>query len=400
MTRLLPADRQQRAFALASLVNMAGSGLWIAASPLYATRVLGLGISAAGAALTGSALVGCIGGILVGYLADRHDARGVFVLTKVAGAAGMAALISVHSLVSFTAVCCAVAMLGSASAAARGAVVRGLAPVEPGRYRAYLQSVANLGVALGGGAAALAIQADSRAAYDVLLLANAGSSLACAILVWLFVRPFAGRAKQRVGLAIQDRCFLWFTVANGVLSLHAGLLTFALPLWVVARTHAPRGLVGLLLVLNAALVVLLQVRVAQRITTTSDALAMLGRAGVAFLVMAVAVAFAPALPGWAEMMAIVLGVVAYTIGELLHAAASFELLFRLAPAPAQGQYTGLLNLGQGVACAASPLLFGVICLEWGGPGWLLVGVVLASVGLLSPLALSGPVRRRLAQEAA
>lgn len=400
MTRLLPADRQQRAFALASLVNMAGSGLWIAACALYATRVLGLGIAAAGAALTGSALVGPLVGMPFGHLADRHDARAIYVLTKVAGGAGMAALAAVHGVVPFTAVCCVLALLSNASTAARGPIVRALAGAEPVRYRAYLQSVGNLGVALGSAAAALAIQADSRAAYDTLILANAGSSLTCAALVWLFVRPFAGRAKQRAGLAVRDPRFLCFTIVNGVLSLHAGLLTFALPLWVVTQTHVPRGLVGLLLVLNTALIVLLQVRVARRITDTRDALAMLSQAGVAFLVMAAFVASARTMAGWAATAVIVLGVIAYSVGELWHAAASFELLFRLAPAAAQGEYTGLFNLGQGIAYAAAPLLLGTVCLQWGAPGWLLAGFFLAAVGLLTPLVLSVPGRHRLSRETA
>ncbi|WP_405656068.1 MFS transporter [Streptomyces sp. RK9] len=125
-----------------------------------------------------------------------------------------------------------------------------------------------------------------------------------------------------------------------------------------------------------------------------------GRAGGAprrgaFLLATALIAAAGGAPGWAAVVVIVLGVVVHTVGELWHAAASFELSFGLAPEHAQGQYSGLFAIGQGLSNAVGPPLLGVLCLGWGGPGWLVVGALLLVVGQFVPLVVSWSDRLRV-----
>jgi dipeptide/tripeptide permease len=82
---------------------------------------------------------------------------------------------------------------------------------------------------------------------------------------------------------------------------------------------------------------------------------------------------------------VVLGVVALTVAELWYSAASFELSFGLAPEHAQGQYSGLFAIGQGMSNAIGPPVLGVVCVGWGEPGWLAMGAVFLAAGQLVPL---------------
>jgi hypothetical protein len=81
---------------------------------------------------------------------------------------------------------------------------------------------------------------------------------------------------------------------------------------------------------------------------------------------------------------VLVGIAVYRLGELWHAAASMEYQFGLAPAQAQGQYSGVFGLGQGLAQAISPAIV-VVCLGFGIPGVIGLGLALLVVG-----ALSGP----------
>ncbi|MFC8449909.1 hypothetical protein [Kitasatospora sp. NPDC057223] len=70
----------------------------------------------------------------------------------------------------------------SARNAARGALVARVGGDRPALFGARLRNFNNLGVILGTLGAAFALQAGSRAAHTVLVLANAASFVLCALL--------------------------------------------------------------------------------------------------------------------------------------------------------------------------------------------------------------------------
>lgn len=78
---------------------------------------------------------------------------------------------------------------------------------------------------------------------------------------------------------------------------------------------------------------------------------------------------------------LLVGVLLLSSGELGLAAGAFEISFALAPEHAQGQYQGAFNLADGVVRAAAPVVLTALCLQWGKPGWVVLGVVLALCGL-------------------
>lgn len=382
---LLPSA-PQRLLALATFINTMGSGLFMVSSTLFFTRSVGLPAVQVGVGLTMAATVGLLVGIPAGHLADRYGPRETYIANMVVGACAMAIYVFVHDFAGFLVVASLTSAVAGASAAIRGPLVRGFGGANAVRFRAYLNSVTNLGVALGALAAGVGLQIDSRPAYLALILGNALSFLGCAAVVSRLPRlpalPIPDDADR--WQALRDRRYMAVTCLNGIMAVHYSVLTFALPLWIVQRTHAPLWLVSVVFLVNTLLVVLFQVPASRGISTAPAAGAAMRRAGIALLGGVGLMAAASSVPPLPAALLVVLGCAVYTLGELWHSAASFELSFGLAAPHAQGQYSGVFALGQGAATAVAPTLLGFLCLGLGVPGWLLLGGLLSVVGATAP----------------
>ncbi|WP_443058096.1 MFS transporter [Streptomyces sp. NBC_00822] len=379
----------RRTLATASFSNMLGSGVFMLSAAVFFTRSVGLPVSQVGLGMGLGALVGLLSGVPVGRIADRRGPREIYMLTLTVQAIAMAMLVLVHTFWLFTVVICLTELASSASQAARGPIVRGLAGEQPARFRAYLRSVVNLASSIGALLAALVVQLDTHAAYLCLVLGNALSFVATAVVVGRLpalppvpAPPGAGRWS-----ALKDYRYMVITALDGIMSMHGSVLVFALPLWIVGHTDAPRWFVGTSVLLNTIMVVVLQVRASRGIDSNASAARAWRRAGWAFLAGLSLIGFASGLPAWSAVLLILLGVGAHTLGELLHAAGSFELRYNLAPAHAQGQYSGVFRFGSGLTSVAAPSLLAWACLDAGTPGWLLMGGLFLVVGLAVPHAV-------------
>ena len=379
---LIPEIGPKRTLAAATFVNQIGNGLFMIGAALFFTRAVGLSVAQVGIGMGVAAIVGLLSGIPIGHLADRRGPREIYLVTLSVQAVVMAALVFVREFWLFLVVLCLVQLASSASQAVRGPLIRSIGAPNPTKYRSYLRAINNLAGSCGGVAAAVAVQVDTRGAYLALVLGNALTFVACAAVISRLpsVPPVKAPVKSSRWMALKDRPYVTVTVLDGFMSMHYQVLVFALPLWIVGNTDAPRWAVGLTVVVNTMMVVLLQVRASRGISTNAAATRAMRRAGVAFLIGMGLIAATSELPGWLAVSLIVLGVVVHTIGELWHAAASFELSFGLAPAHAQGQYSGLYGLGKGITSATAPPVLGLLCITWGWPGWLVMGVVFILIG--------------------
>lgn len=394
---LVPERGARRTLAVASFVNMLGSGVFMLSAALFYTRVVGLSVGRVGVGLGIGGLAGLVSGVPVGRLADRRGPREVYRVTLLIQAAAMAAVVLVRSFWPFVLVVCATELAGAASSAARGPLVRGLAGPRPAAFRAYLRAAVNLAAALGAGLAALAVQLDTRTAYVCLVLGNALSFAATAVVVGRLphLPPVSEPGRERgpghdaatAGrrrTALRDRPYLVLTVLNAVMSLQGDVQIFALPLWIVHDTHAPRWFVGATALLGTALVVALQVRASRGVHDNASAARAWWRSGWAFLAGMALLGLAAGVPAWAAALLLLAGIGLHTLGEMLQAVGSFELRYALAPAHAQGSYSGVFGLGRGVAGVLAPTLLSLLCLTWGTPGWLLLGGLFAAVSLAVP----------------
>ena len=383
---LIPETGPQRRLALGGFVNQLGTAAFGAGVPLYAVRVIGLSIGQVSIGLSVAAVAGLVTGIPVGHLADRYGPRAIYAITLFIQSVSMTALLFAHSWWAFVLAVTVTDLAGSSGGAARGPLIRRIGGEEVPKFRSYLRSTAMLASTLGALAAGIAIQFDTGTAYRVLIAGNAFTFVISAVIAGSLPRlaPLAAPHDSGRWIALRDKRYVSFVLLDSVMWIQAEVLSFALPLWVVWHTDAPRWFAGAAIAINTVMVVLLQIRASRHVTGVPAAARAFRRAGLAFLIGMAVIATAATLPGWAAVAIMIAGVIVHTVGSLWHGSGSLELRFRLAPAHAQGQYSGLFGMGMGLCYTVAPSLLGLLCVAWGAPGWFVMGGVFLIAGAVMP----------------
>ncbi|WP_107048669.1 MFS transporter [Streptomyces sp. NRRL S-87] len=374
-----------------SLVDKTGTGLWSGVCVLYFSTVAGLGLAEVGLLIAVSCGIGIAGAPIAGRVADRVPITRLLVWLNAARALGALALLTTQDfwlLLAYSA---------AGSLADRGANVTTklyaarIAGPDRVRFQALNRTVMNIGFGIGGLAAAGALALGTVTAYRALLLGDALSYVAMALITLRCTEPVTptkvvAGSDHPDGPATtlpagptspwHDRTYLLYTITETVLFLDDAIFKVGIPLWIVHATDAPHGLAPLLMVLNNVLVVLCQVPLARFGTTSDDARRLLRPLALAFAVGCLAMG-ASALGGpWTAGVALVVGATALTFAEMLHATASWELSLALAPEQAQGAYLGVHGLASAGQRSIGPLV-ATAAVAAGPLAWAALGAVLA-----------------------
>ena len=384
---LVPESRTRRVYLLATLINTYGLGLILTAMTLYAIKVVHLTAQNAGLALTIAGLVGLLAAMPIGALADRRGPRDINRLAMLLmAAAGASFVLFARDFVSYLVVATVQAAALSASLTTDVALLRRVGGEEATTFRAQMQAVLNLGISLGVATCGVAIQLNTVNAYRALFLGQALTGLIGVAVIGRLPKfePLPGAHEESVVAALKDRPFLGYTALSGAMYMQYFVLALLLPVWVVYHTHAPRWSVSAFVIVNTVLVVLFQVRVGRTVQTIKQGGAAFRRAGVIFLVSCSAMGLATGIPAWAALLLLAAAVLVHTYGELWQSSAMFALDFGLAPPHAQGQYQGLVGMGNGAGQALSPFILVGLVLIGGWLGFVLLGAWFALLGLAAP----------------
>lgn len=399
---LVPSDPLVRRLAGSALVDRFGNGLFMTTSALFFTRSVGLSVGQVGLGLTIAGGCGVAATVPAGHAADRWDPRRLFVGLALIEAAGMVSYAGVHAMWSFLLVACLVEAAMQASSTVRNTLIAvALPPEQRASTRAFLRVVTNLGIGAGSAVGAVALQLDTRAAYLVLIGLNALTFLVAATLLArlpLTARPTPapdqpGRGRLR---ALTDLPYLTITALNGVLLLQFGIFNVGLPLWIANHTHAPRVLVSVVLVLNTAMIVLMQMRATRRIDSIGSAARAAWRSGCLIALACLVYAVSGSGGAWLAATALIVGAVVQTFGEMLSAAAGWTLSYDLAAPDAPGAYQGVFSGGFAAGQMLAPLIVTVTAIHLGRSGWLILAALFAVAGAALVPATRWAVRTRTA----
>ncbi|GGV87253.1 MFS transporter [Streptomyces gelaticus] len=400
-----------RPIAVSHFVTHLGDGLFYVCAALYFTRVVGLDAVAYGAALTASWLLAMVLSVPVGHLADRFESRNVATtLLAVAGLSVCLYLVTSNVPLFFVGACLlAVSTQGTQSA--RSALVSRSFPAEQvTRVRAVLISTANAGLAVGAMLGALVIAVDTGTAYRVAFALDAATFFLAAVLLLKVPAtlrtapgsPAGGTATAVKGSPLQvfrDRGYVAVGVVNLLLTLHVPLIDVALPLWIVRETQAPDWSIAAVFVINTALVVVLQYRVSQTVTSIDAGLRSL-RTGGLLLFAGMALYSLSGLPSspWGAAGLLVLAVSVLTFGEMRQSSSMNEISFRLVPDGRYGEYQGFFGMGSTIAEAIGPLALTWLLLSHGSWGWLVLGALFLVAALAMPYCVALARRSPLTRE--
>ena len=386
---LIPPAGPLRRFTLATLVSTVGSGLYLTGGALFFTRVVGLSVGQVASGVAVSTAVGLTLMTVFGRLADRFGAKPVYVWLLLGQSAAMVSFTQVHGYGWFLVAASFSATADRGISGVVGALVQVVSGAQDRAVaRAQLRTTSNIGMGGGTLLAGAALAVNTHFAYLSLVGGNAVMFLVAAlIMVRMPVRtpavaPAAGSAARRTG-PLRDRHYLALTAANGMLSVHASILAFAVPLWIADHTAAPTWSVSLVLIVNMVLVVVLQVRVSASADSLPASARMARWAGVTLALSCAIMALTPYLGALPAVAVLVVWVAVFSLGELTQSAGQFYYGFALAPDEAMGVYQSVFALGQGVVRALAPLLLTATVLHHGSAGWLLLAVLVGGTGWLT-----------------
>ncbi len=396
-SRLLPQNPAIKTMALATLVNTAGSGMYLVVAVLYFTRIVGLTPYEVGFGLTIAGLFGLLSGVPLGHLGDRVGAREltIWLLVGATVAAGSAAVAT--NFWQFVVVSSLLAVLDRGSAAVRaGLIASTVAGAERVRTRAYLRSLTNVGITIGAAVAAIALHVDTRAAYVTMIAINAATYAMTALILRRYPHIPPTPVDQRAPgwQVFRDRPYVLVTLLMATMAIQYSILDVGVPLWVTRETTAPRSIVSLIFIINTVVVVLFQVSVSRQVETVPRAARAMSVSGFVFLLACVLFAQAHDRPvGWAVTL-LVAAALAHVGGELMQAAAQFCLSQELAPDSAQGQYQGMASTGFSLSTMVAPTVITVLPIGLGAPGWYLLGAGFVVLGVVLLPAVGWATRTR------
>jgi len=384
-----------------SLVTSAASSAMWSFVAIWAIEELGAKRELPFAFLVG-AILAAASGFLGGYLSDRIGRRRVILLGQ-GIMVGYPILFLAASDTKWVglALLALAGMIASVGGSVSQAMVADL--VAPERHESAYASVrvaSNLGVVAGPPIGGLLLVLGSWSALFPCVAILSG-------LAWLIAYRFLPRRGAFAPEGPPERGSLAVILADKPFLLFLGSAIFAWLVYVAYEIVLPVSLVdgfgydasawGFLVWINPLLVTLFQLRLTRRTA---------GIAPAPKLVAALLVMGLPfALLAWSQsIVAVVIVVVVFVVGEMLWVPTSQAVVADLAPADIRGAYMGAFGSAPAIGFALSPLIGLQVRNSFGDDAtWLMfaaLGVVAAVLGGLALAGVGRRLRRDLTAEAA
>lgn len=397
---VVPPDGTPGMLAARAAINALGTGAYVAGSAVFFTRYVGLSVGQVGVGMSLGAAIGFLANVPLGRLADRVGAR----LSWRIGVAVQAALFLCYPMIDsvgvFFGMVCAVALAESFGSNGR-AKYFGEALPDGSRVRVmgFLKVITNVGLAVGTGMAGIALGADTRLGYLILIYCNAATFAA----EWVLLSVFGSDADRNGGreknprhkrAALRDVRLLALTAINGVLVLNDPLLLVVLPLWIVNQTDAPHTAIALTLGVNMVLTILVQRMVSNGVEGVRGASRAQLRAGQALCLSAVVFAFSGVSSGIITPALLVVGVAVFTMGEAHTSVGAWGIGYAYAPAEQRAEYLAVYYLGWKLSWIVGPAALTWLLTTFDQAGWVVVAALFLGAGLVAQPATEWAMRAR------
>jgi MFS family permease len=377
-----PAIGPHRRFVTAIAVDAVGSGVFMPVSMLYFLAVTPLTLLQVGSAISLASMLALPAGVFIGTLVDRVGAKRILLVGNALQAVGFTAYLVADSFLAVLLWTVVVTVGRSAFWGSYGNIVAAISlPGERERWFGFLGALRNVGFALGGLAAGLAITIGSDLAFGAVVAVNAVSYL---VALWLLLAVPDTHTRAHESLpgtwatVLRDGPYRLLVVAQMGYSLPMMILNFALPVYAVTVLGLPGLVVGVVFTVNCVLVGLGQGLVVNALT---------GRLRYRVLLLT-QVVFAASYVVWfgagvlsvaLAVVVLVLGGVVYTMAELMGGPVLGALAAEAAPEHLRGRYLSLIQLAWNLSSTVAPVLFAWLLERGPTPLWLvMLGVAAAS----------------------
>jgi MFS family permease len=370
---------------IATFIDRLGGALLFPFFTLYITQKFGVGMTTVGIMFGIFAVTGMIGSTIGGALTDRIGRKTMLLFGLIFSAVSTLWMGLVNELDLFLAGTVFVGLLSNVGGPAQQAMVADILP-EQQRAQGFgiLRVVMNLSVTLGPAIGGLL----AARSYLLLFIIDAITSLIVAGIVFVILpetRPVWPGSKREesfaltfagYGRVLRDKFFMIFLGASTLMVIVYVQMNSTLAVY-LRDVHSIREQgFGIILSMNALMVVLFQFPITRRITRYPP-----------LVIMALAsalYAFGFAMYGFvADYSMFLLAMVIITIGEMLHVPVSQALVAKMAPEDYRGRYMAVNGYSWAIPFAVGPLLAGLI-MDNTDPRWVwyaagLVGLAATSI---------------------
>jgi predicted MFS family arabinose efflux permease len=345
-----------------TFIDRVGGALLYPFFALYFTGRFGVGMTEVGLLFALYAVSSFSGQLIGGTVSDRFGRRNILIFSLITTSTSTLLLGVVDSLVFFYVLVVGVGLIVESGQPARQAMVADLLPEEK-RAEGYaiMRVVFSLAVAIGPAVGAFLVSQS----YLALFATDAVISMIAAIVVWRFMpetKPAAKESKadesaesgsDGYGAILRDRLFILYLGAGMLVSLIGMNLFTTLGVYLRDGFGVPEQGYGLLLSMNAMLVVIFQLPIGRRVEGFPPMLVMaVGSVlyGLGFGMFAFV----------STTFLFVLAMIVLTFGEMILMPVSQSLVARFAPEDMRGRYMAIYGVSFSLPFAFGPLLAGLV----------------------------------------
>jgi MFS family permease len=308
--------------------------------------------------LSVQAAAGLIATSVVGMLMDRFGRKRIMVLSLIASSFVLLAMSGANTLPQWTILIAVYGAINPVFNVGGNAMVADLVlPEQRAGAYALVRMIANLGIAFGPVIGGMLIGISYELTYYITALVN----VILALLIFLFIAesmPSRGaQAKAErfggYGAVLRDRAFMAFALGYLLVEMTATLMFGLLPVYVKENFGILENQSGLIISVNATMVVLFQYFVT-RVTKRHEPLAVLAVGGLFYAVGLGSVALDSSMAAFAASMVIM------TTGELILSPTALTLVARIAPPDMRARYMSLYSIAYTVAGGIAPPIAGFL----------------------------------------
>lgn len=379
-----------------TFIDRIGGSLLFPFFALYITSKFNVGMTDVGVLFAAFSVSSFSGSAIGGALTDRFGRKGIIMFGLIASSFSTVAMGLIGSFHTFFFLALFVGILTDVAGPAHQAMIADILPEEK-RADGYgiLRVAFNLSVVIGPAIGGLL----AARSYLLLFLSDAAISLLTVILIAIFLpetKPQAhpdapeetlGGAFAGYGQVFHNTAFMLFLGAVLLQVFTYMNMNTSLGVYLRNEHGTLESGYGLLLSINAAMVVLMQFPITRRITKYPPMLMM------AFGTFLYVIGFS--MYGYVSTyIMFVLAMVIITIGEMVVSPVSQALVASFAPEEMRGRYMAVSGFSWGIPYAVGPYLAGLIM---DGPNPYLLWYVAGFVGLLSMLGFLALHRVRIKQ---
>lgn len=368
-----------------TFIDRLGGSLLFPFFALYITSKFNVGMTEVGVLFAAFSLSSFAGSTIGGALTDRFGRKGIIIFGLIASSLSTVAMGLIDSFQMFILLALFVGILTDVAGPAHQAMVADILPEEK-RTDGYgiLRVAFNLSIVIGPAIGGLL----ASRSYLILFLSDAVISLLTVVLIAAFLpetRPLdhADAPKQSMtstfagyGLVFRNAAFMLFLGAVMLQVFTYMNMNTTLGVYLRNEYGTPESGYGLLLSINAAMVVLMQFPITRRISKYPPMLMM--AAGTLLYVIGFSM-YGFVSVYWLFVAAMVI----ITLGEMVVSPVAQSLVASFAPEDMRGRYMAISGFSWGIPFAVGPYLAGLIL---DGPNPQLLWAAAGGVGMLSTLA--------------